>query len=71
MPTVMFLYNPFGAPVMGQVIGNLVASLRQWPRPCFVLYRNPTCAGLFNRDPSFRIVEANPDYAVYAAVPGH
>jgi SAM-dependent methyltransferase len=71
LPTVMFLYNPFGAPVMRQVIGNLVTSVRERPRPCFVLYRNPVCAALFTRDPGFRVVEANPDYAVYAAVAGH
>lgn len=40
-PTVLFLYNPFGARTMTKVARNAHASLAQNPRELLVLYVNP------------------------------
>jgi SAM-dependent methyltransferase len=41
---VIFLFNPFGEPVMGQVVENVVASLLAHPRVVYVVYINPLYA---------------------------
>jgi SAM-dependent methyltransferase len=38
---VIYMYNPFQAPVMQKVIANLEASLRVQPRKVFIIYSNP------------------------------
>lgn len=38
---LVYLFNPFPAPVLVQVVGNLRASLERRPRPLRVLYKNP------------------------------
>ncbi len=40
-PLVIFLFNPFPESGMRQVIANLDQSLREHPRPVYVLYHNP------------------------------
>jgi SAM-dependent methyltransferase len=43
-PLVIFLYNPFGEPVMRRVVDNVDRSLRNAERPVVVLYVNPRFA---------------------------
>ena len=38
---VFFLFNPFGAPVLQQVLDNLSASVRAQPRRVLLVYANP------------------------------
>jgi SAM-dependent methyltransferase len=66
-PTVLFLYNPFEAPVMNRVIENIVASVRACSRRFFVIYRNPVLAHLFDCTPSFQVVTATPQFRIYSA----
>jgi SAM-dependent methyltransferase len=40
-PLVIFLFNPFPESGMRQVVANLDQSLREHPRPVYVLYHNP------------------------------
>ncbi len=40
-PLVLFLYNPFAAPVVEAMLDALEASLQAHPRPCRVAYVNP------------------------------
>jgi SAM-dependent methyltransferase len=67
-PTVLFLYNPFQAPVMARVLENIAASLRERPRRFFAIYRNPLLADLFDGSAIFQVLEATPDFRIYAAV---
>lgn len=39
--TVFFLYDPFGAKVLAQVLDNLLQSVRAHPREIFVIYNSP------------------------------
>lgn len=40
--TVFFLFNPFDAPVMRQVLHNIARSVRESPRPVWIIYNHPT-----------------------------
>ena len=52
---VLFFFNPFGASVMQKVIDNLQKSVKEYPRPIYVVYVNPVYGKLFI-DNNFRIV---------------
>lgn len=43
-PLVIFMFNPFDAPVVQRVATNALASFRVEPRPMRILYLNPRCA---------------------------
>jgi SAM-dependent methyltransferase len=57
-PLVVYLYNPFPGAVLERVVANLEHSLREWPRPCAVVYVNPhalaalAASRLFERVPT-------------------
>lgn len=40
-PSVVYLFNPFGEPIVSAVIERLVRSLTASPRDLFVIYQNP------------------------------
>ena len=40
-PCLLYLFHPFGAPLMGHLVGRLREQLRRSPRPLDVLYFNP------------------------------
>jgi SAM-dependent methyltransferase len=40
-PTVLFLFNPFPETGLRRMLANLEQSLRQEPRPVYVIYHNP------------------------------
>jgi SAM-dependent methyltransferase len=40
-PLVIFMYNPFGEKTMSHVIGNLIGSFRECPRPILIVYWRP------------------------------
>lgn len=44
---VLFFFNPFGASVMQKVIDNLQKSVKEYPRPIYVVYANPVYGKLF------------------------
>lgn len=46
-PLLVFLFNPFGPSVMGDVIRNLIASHAARPRPLYVLYSYPVFENMF------------------------
>jgi SAM-dependent methyltransferase len=72
-PLLVYLFNPFGANVIRQVLGGLEASLKAVPRDCWIVYLNPVHHDVF-AERSFLTVEKaqlNRDqgepYAVYRA----
>lgn len=46
-PLCLFLFDPFGPAVLEPMVRNLVASLRQHPRPCRVAYYLPMHRAVF------------------------
>lgn len=66
-PLALYLYNPFGAPVLEKVLANLQASLAEHPRPLLVFYRTPVCAALLDRQPYLMLLRATPDFRVYGS----
>src|SRR5262249_42120032 len=40
VPLVLYFFNPFGAPVLGQVLRRVEASLRAAPREVYAIYVN-------------------------------
>jgi len=54
-PLLLYLYNPFFAPVLRRVLKNLERQLRQSPRPVFVLYAdNPRFTQVLGAFPFLR-----------------
>ena len=64
-PLVVYLYNPFRAPVLRRVQQNLRTSLRERPRPIWVLYYMPVHRVHFDHDPVFRVVDEARDWVAY------
>jgi hypothetical protein len=46
-PLVLYFFNPFGAPVLGQVLRRIEASLRDAPREAYAIYVNAEHARCF------------------------
>ena len=71
-PLVIYLWNPFEAPVFRIVLANLEASLAREPRDIFILYIHPELDGLFDASGCWRklwresIPMSEEDYAAHA-----
>lgn len=48
-PLVVYLFDPFGADVMGRFAEHVSRSLERRPRPCLIVYRTPAHAEHFER----------------------
>ncbi|MEZ5856738.1 MAG: class I SAM-dependent methyltransferase [Hyphomicrobiaceae bacterium] len=55
-PLCVYLFNPFGPPVIERVAENLARTYGDTPRPIFVAYLNPRHAELFDALPQFQRV---------------
>lgn len=67
-PTVLFLANPFHGVVMQQVIANVEESLRQHPRPFYVIYRQAKEKALWDASPYFIKLASTSMFEAYRAV---
>ncbi len=71
-PLVLFLYHPFGPPVLEAMLRNLQNSLREQPRDVYMLYLCPEHQPILAKSPSLeRLWErefalSDEDYAAYA-----
>ena len=61
----IFLYNPFGEPVLGRIARRLEISLRRRPRDVIVAYRNPVYSRLFDSAAYLQSICANRSFALY------
>lgn len=52
-PTVIFLFNPFGAPVLRQLLRNWRRTLAKRPSPLDILYVNNEQENVLRREPEF------------------
>jgi hypothetical protein len=64
-PLVLYLFNPLREVGLTRVIANLENSLRDQPRPVYVLYHNPLSEHLFLRSSDFRKIGGTHQYAVF------
>ena len=57
---VFMMFNPFDDIILGRVLDNIVASLRQRPRKILIIYYNPRWANVFEQRADFlRLQELN------------
>lgn len=63
--TVLFLYNPFGAPVLRTVLDNMRASMRHSPRALTIVYRNPVHADILRGCVDLDCVFADRGFEIY------
>lgn len=64
-PLVIFLFNPFPESGMRQVVANLEQSLREHPRPVFVLYHNPLLEHTLAESWRLRKIAGEQQYSVF------
>jgi hypothetical protein len=64
-PLVIFLFNPFPESGMRQVVANLDQSLREHPRPVYVLYHNPLLEHTLSESQKLRKIAGTPQYSIF------
>jgi SAM-dependent methyltransferase len=67
VPTVLYLYNPFGPRVMQQVVARVGESLAAAPRGMYVVYFVPACDQLWRDARFLHPVVLDSFYSVYSA----
>lgn len=65
-PLVLYLFNPFPEYVMRAVAENIERSLREHPRPMFVIYNTPECGFVLSSVRILRCAIATELYSIYA-----
>jgi hypothetical protein len=63
--TVFYLYNPFDATVLTEVLDRILQSVTSHPRRCTVIYANPVHQEVFIRNGLSRLFGHEDDFAVY------
>jgi hypothetical protein len=53
-PLVIFMWHPFVGVIFDRMLANLEQSLRQEPRPVYILYLNPECGPRLESCPQLR-----------------
>jgi hypothetical protein len=64
-PMVLYLFNPFPEAGLKRMLVNLEQSLRQNPRPVYVLYHNPLLEYVLDKSTAFTKVGGTHQYSVY------
>jgi SAM-dependent methyltransferase len=64
-PLVIFLFNPFPESAMRQVVANLDRSLRENPRPVYVLYHNPLLEHTLGESRLLRKIAGAQQYSLF------
>jgi SAM-dependent methyltransferase len=66
-PLVVYLFNPFGESGLRRVVANLEQSLRDNPRPLYVLYYNPLLEHVLAENPALRKVAGAHEHSIFGA----
>jgi SAM-dependent methyltransferase len=64
-PVVLYLYNPFEAPVMEAFLANVRRALDDEPRQVIAVYLNPTCDAVFANAPFLSNTRRRSSYSIY------
>jgi tRNA A58 N-methylase Trm61 len=62
--SLVYLYNPFGEPLMRKFVDQVERSLKEHPRDLLVVYRNPTCREVWRH---WKVVHETPQFVVMEA----
>jgi SAM-dependent methyltransferase len=65
-PTVLYLFNPLPESGLVAMIRNLEHSVREHPRPVFVLYHNPLLEHVLTGGAAFKRIAGTPQYSIFA-----
>jgi SAM-dependent methyltransferase len=65
-PTVVYLFNPLPESGLARMVSNLEQSLREHPRPVFVLYHNPLLESVVTRNAILRRIGGTPQYSIFS-----
>jgi SAM-dependent methyltransferase len=67
-PTVLYLYRPFLESVLATVLVRLRASVKDRPRPVYLVYNNPEPGSVLERTDFLRLVDEDPEkaWAIYS-----
>ena len=65
-PTVLYLFNPLAESGLAKLVSNLEHSLREHPRPVFVLYHNPLLEHVLARSQAFKRVAGTHQYSIFS-----
>jgi SAM-dependent methyltransferase len=65
-PTVLYLFNPLPESGLAKLVSNLEHSLREHPRPLFVLYHNPLLVPLLARSAAFNRIAGTHQYSIFS-----
>jgi len=65
-PTVLYLFNPLPESGLATMISNLERSLREHPKPMFVLYHNPLLQQVLTRSAAFKRIGGTHQYSIFA-----
>jgi SAM-dependent methyltransferase len=67
-PTVLYLFNPLPETALEEMMANLELSLRENPRPVYVLYHNPLLEQVLARGGALRKMGGTEQFSVYSSV---
>ena len=67
-PTVLYLFNPFPESGLQRMLANLEQSLRQNPRPVYLLYHNPLLEHVLGESAAFTRMGGTHQYSVYESL---
>lgn len=65
-PTVLYLFNPLPEAGLVEMLGNLERSLREHPRPVYVLYHNPLLEHVVTRSPVWKKIAGTHQYSIFS-----
>lgn len=64
-PLLIYMYHPFGDPVMRRVVDNIEQAAIATPRPIHVVYMNPVHQGAYRESNVLREVAEDPHFKIY------
>jgi hypothetical protein len=66
-PTVLYLFNPLPESGLARMLRNLESSLREHPRPVFVLYHNALLEPVLTQSADFTKIAGNGLFSIFAS----
>ncbi len=68
-PSVLYLFNPFPESLLRQVLAKLETSLRECPRPIYLIYHNPLLEAVLAGSSRLRRLAGTHQFTIYSNVP--
>jgi SAM-dependent methyltransferase len=70
-PTVVYLFNPFPADILGEMLERLRLSLRERPREMYVIYHNLVHEEMFRQATWLQPIHRTAQFVIYRSSYGH